>query len=486
MQKSSFISVQNKDQQKSDNFFHKKKQSSFFSATIQPKLTINQPNDIYEQEADTMADKVMRVPESVASNNFFFKPGISSIQRKCAHCVQEEKLQRKETNNDFTVSSTQTEDYINSLSGGRTLNQNERHFFEPRMGYDFSDVKIHTDSEAAKSAQSINALAYTTGKNIVFNERKFSPDTDSGKRLLGHELTHVVQQNGIGTKLQKKETYSSVAAANRGSVAPQDWLDLDRQDWEMASQGGYEASVSPTNTFIRAVYYNTRNLLPSEYTSIRQRHDYYDVISYVIQYDPNTPAAVRGVRFFDAANMVTGSPGIGTVDTPAGAIMLLSQSRVILREVNAELFAKNMGIINNLLFNWQEPRSPANPQGQISAFDFDIMMVDAEQNQVEGYINTNRARFTPAVISDINNTLDPSAFGQYFNPTQTAFQWAISALNVSKLDFTIREHRVAIGRAEVHIFHRLSKSDYLAYMHQHPIPPILPPLSTGTQATVHH
>lgn len=53
------------------------------------------------------------------------------------------------------------------------------------MGYDFSDVKIHTGADAAKSAQSINALAYTTGNNIVFNEGQFSPDTDKGKRLLG-------------------------------------------------------------------------------------------------------------------------------------------------------------------------------------------------------------------------------------------------------------------------------------------------------------
>ena len=170
------------------------KKGSFFSVFFQPKLTINQPNDIYEQEADAMADKVMRMPDSLVNNNSFFKP--STIQRKCAHCEEEEKTaQRKETNNDVTSSSTQTEDYINTLSGGKPLSKNERGFFEPRMGYDFSDVKIHTGADAAKSAQSINALAYTTGNNIVFNEGQFSPDTDNGKRLLGHELTHVVQQN---------------------------------------------------------------------------------------------------------------------------------------------------------------------------------------------------------------------------------------------------------------------------------------------------
>ena len=167
--------------------------SSALTPFFQPKLTINQPNDIYEQEADAMADKVMRMPDSLVNNNSFFKP--STIQRKCAHCEEEEKTaQRKETNNDVTSSSTQTEDYINSLSGGRSLNDNERNFFESKMGYDFSDVKIHTDADAARSARSINALAYTNGKNIVFNDGQFKPDTDSGKKLMAHELTHVVQQ----------------------------------------------------------------------------------------------------------------------------------------------------------------------------------------------------------------------------------------------------------------------------------------------------
>jgi hypothetical protein len=84
---------------------------------------------------------------------------------------------------------------VNSLSSkGATLPGPVRHFFEPRFGHDFSHVRIHTDSIAAKSAQSINALAYTSGNNIVFNRNQFAPETEAGKKLLGHELTHVVQQ----------------------------------------------------------------------------------------------------------------------------------------------------------------------------------------------------------------------------------------------------------------------------------------------------
>jgi hypothetical protein len=168
---------------------------------FQPKLTINQPNDIYEKEADAMADKVMRMTGNENSHQPFFKPAVSSIQRKCAHCEEEEKkMQRKEKSNEETAASGELENHISSLDqGGKPLSKELRNFYEPRFGYDFSNVKLHTDAMSSKSAQSVNALAYTSGNNIVFNSGQYSPNTDSGKRLLGHELTHVVQQGAART-----------------------------------------------------------------------------------------------------------------------------------------------------------------------------------------------------------------------------------------------------------------------------------------------
>src|SRR4029453_18752012 len=99
------------------------------------------------------------------------------------------------------VVSAETDNYISSLSGGQQLSNDERSFFEPRMGYDFKDVKIHTDAAAVKSAQSINALAYTSGNNIVFNQGQYAPHTENGKKLLGHELTHVLQQSNMINRL---------------------------------------------------------------------------------------------------------------------------------------------------------------------------------------------------------------------------------------------------------------------------------------------
>jgi hypothetical protein len=183
---------------------------------FQPKLAINQPNDVYEQEADAMAKHVMRMTDTSLYANTFFKPSDATVQCKCAHCEEEEKkMQRKEANNNETEASPSTENYISALNGkGRSLNEEERKFFEPRMGYDFSDVKIHTDTAAARSAQSINALAYTSGNNIVFNEGQYAPATDSGKKLLGHELTHVIQQQkNISPKIQRVSYYPMVNSA---------------------------------------------------------------------------------------------------------------------------------------------------------------------------------------------------------------------------------------------------------------------------------
>ena len=171
------------------------------SPFFQPKLTINKPNDEYEKEADAMADKVMRMEQS------FIQPKplpVTSVQRKCAHCEEEEKkAQRKEINNNETSADHTLESYIGNLNGsGQSLSKEVRNFYEPRFGYDFSNVKVHADPVAAKSAQSINALAYTSGNNIVFNSGQYSPNTDNGKRLLGHELTHVVQQSYSNTTNQ--------------------------------------------------------------------------------------------------------------------------------------------------------------------------------------------------------------------------------------------------------------------------------------------
>ena len=78
--------------------------------------------------------------------------------------------------------------------GGSPLDRDTRGFMESRLGADFSDVRVHTDGKATESARSVQAHAYTVGNDVVFQSDKYAPESDSGKRMLAHELTHVVQQ----------------------------------------------------------------------------------------------------------------------------------------------------------------------------------------------------------------------------------------------------------------------------------------------------
>jgi LysM repeat protein len=164
------------------------------SSTVQAKLKIGQPNDEYEQEAERVAKQVMRMPEGTSINGTE-----TLVQRKpkCPECMEEEEeqLQRKEITGQTSEMTPGVESHIRHIkTGGQPLPESTRSFFEPRFGADFSHVRIHSGSEAAQAAQSVDAHAYTSGHNIVFNQYKYSPGTAEGKHLLAHELTHVIQQ----------------------------------------------------------------------------------------------------------------------------------------------------------------------------------------------------------------------------------------------------------------------------------------------------
>jgi hypothetical protein len=81
-----------------------------------------------------------------------------------------------------------------SSSSGQPLDRPTQALMQSRLGHDFSDVRVHADGQATESAKSVNAHAYTVGTNVVFQADKYSPGTESGQKMLAHELTHVVQQ----------------------------------------------------------------------------------------------------------------------------------------------------------------------------------------------------------------------------------------------------------------------------------------------------
>lgn len=167
---------------------------------FQPKLTVNQPDDVYEQEADAVAERVMRMASPEADSPPFFAPRPVVIQRKCKECEEEEEhVHRKESNGGMPAADSDFEQYVMGLPGrGVPLSTAERQYFEPRFQRDLSDVRIHTGYDAAQSAQRIHALAYTVGRDIVFNTGQYQPHSQRGKRLIAHELVHTIQQGAIG------------------------------------------------------------------------------------------------------------------------------------------------------------------------------------------------------------------------------------------------------------------------------------------------
>ena len=181
---------------------------------LQRKLTINQPGDTFEQEADRVADSVMRMAGPATTQQPVGEVGqAAQLQRcscgtsaggQCEECKTEAvKLQRSSASSSDTATAPPiVHDVLNSP--GRSLDAATRNFMEPRFGHDFSDVRVHTDARAAESAHAVNARAYTVGNHIAFGTAQYSGN-DEGHRLLAHELSHVIQQRHApaGNKLQR-------------------------------------------------------------------------------------------------------------------------------------------------------------------------------------------------------------------------------------------------------------------------------------------
>jgi Domain of unknown function (DUF4157) len=143
---------------------------------LQTKLKVNEPGDVYEQEADRVADQVMATPAR------------HSVSGAPPHIRR------------FSGQSNELPAVLPSVdqaltSPGKPLESRLRQGMEERFGCNFSRVQVHTGATASQSTRDLNAHAYTVGNDIMFGAGRFSPETDQGRRLLAHELTHVVQQS---------------------------------------------------------------------------------------------------------------------------------------------------------------------------------------------------------------------------------------------------------------------------------------------------
>jgi len=153
-------------------------QRMVMSGALQAKLKIGQPGDVYEQEADRVAEAVMRMPVPRVQRQvepeeeeeiLQTKPHVDQITPLVQRQVEEEMLQAKSTEDATPEVSNDLESQINAIKGGgRPLGESERAYFEPRFGHDFSQVRVHTGTQAAESARAVNAWAYTVGQDVMF------------------------------------------------------------------------------------------------------------------------------------------------------------------------------------------------------------------------------------------------------------------------------------------------------------------------------
>jgi len=154
---------------------------------VQTKLKVSEPGDPCEQQANRVAEQVMRVPKN----------------QPCSVCETEEKQVQREIlptsiarpRQAGSIVSDQVTQQINTIKGsGDQLDNNTRSFMESRFNTDFSRVRVHTNSDAARISEELNAQAFAVGNDIYFNTGSYAPTTEHGKYLLAHELTHTLQQ----------------------------------------------------------------------------------------------------------------------------------------------------------------------------------------------------------------------------------------------------------------------------------------------------
>ena len=160
------------------------------------RLAINKPGDNYEQEADRLAEQVMRTPEPQHQRACPCGGGCPRCQtRNPGHGNEHAQMNSAAPSGvSFTDAPTSVHEVLSSP--GHPLDARTRAFMEPRFGHDFGDVRVHADPPAGDSARALEARAYTAGPHIVFGIGQFAPATPSGRRLLAHELTHVMQLRG--------------------------------------------------------------------------------------------------------------------------------------------------------------------------------------------------------------------------------------------------------------------------------------------------
>ena len=201
---------------------------------LQAKRESSTPGDAHEQQADRIADQVMRMTTPPPARR-------GSVDHETPARQVPERIQAKGMAGPSSGQSALPRIAQNVVAGpGQGLDPHTRNFMESRFNHDFSLVRVHVDAQAAASASAVSARAYTVGRDVVFGARQFAPGTHAGKSLLAHELTHVIQQGHGNPSLQRQ--------ADDKPAAPGD-LELP---WKHGDYSLFEEKVSGIRFLVAA------------------------------------------------------------------------------------------------------------------------------------------------------------------------------------------------------------------------------------------
>jgi hypothetical protein len=221
-----------------------------FFPRIQARMTVNQPGDRFEKEADKTADKVMRMAG----------PGTEKLQRQAGDRIQrreEEKILRAPADEKLQKAGAAGSDeklqrdaagggapapvagnvqaaIHAGTAGGEALSGDVRGYMEPRFNADFGNVRVHRDGDSARLSNQLGARAFTYQNHIFFSRDQYQPDTSDGKHLLAHELTHTIQQGHAIQRSPQVSTGAATPSVQRFGV--QDALDKFAE-WAYAIPG---------------------------------------------------------------------------------------------------------------------------------------------------------------------------------------------------------------------------------------------------------
>ncbi|MGQ8364230.1 eCIS core domain-containing protein [Glaciecola sp. 1036] len=211
-----FRSAANKDKEKDPV------QGKFFKAALKP-MRVSSPDDPEEKEADATADKVMRMAEKEETPVSSSQPAISTKKQE----EEDTSIKRqtmpelaRKAQGSVNMKANVQADINRAMSDGSPLPLSVRKFMEPRFKADFSKIKIHTDTTAAKLNRRLSAKAFAYKEHVFFAENQFKPDSKDGKQLIAHELTHSIQQGAAPQQQQSttKQTESTAKTTNKSSA----------------------------------------------------------------------------------------------------------------------------------------------------------------------------------------------------------------------------------------------------------------------------